>query len=191
MLQKAIRTAINEAKMQEEGFYLNYQYDFSIVKSILVEHPELVDSQDEDGNTLLHHLADPRVVVKGLGLKEVLQHNPNPYVKNKYGLTPRLVLLAEENCVDKNYEQELLSAYEQSYISTETGKIFQGLVLLMTQFGDDKYIPYQEDMAVSVMNLLGVGNQKLNYMREQHKAENKCLSAIRRKKLIENTLSNF
>lgn len=196
MLQKAIRTAINEAKMNDEGFFLNYQYDFSNVKRVIEAHPELIDSQDEEGNTLLHHLMDPKAVVHGLNLKEVLQYNPNPYVKNKEGLTPRLLLLSDETCLDKNYEQEVLSAYEQSYMSTQTAEIFKGIVLLIGKMEDkekqdDQYISYQENMAVSILNLLGAGNQKLAYMQEQYKAENNRLSLMKRKKLLEKALSKF
>lgn len=196
MLQKEIRTAINEAKMRDEGIFLNYQYDFSNVKEILMQHPELIDSQDEEGNTLLHHLVDPKAMVNGLNLKEVLQYNPNPYVKNKEGLTPRLVLLSDETCFDKNYEQDVLSAYEQSYMSTQTAEIFKGIVLLMSKIeegekSDEQYVSYQENMTLSILNLLGAGNKKLAYMQEQNKAGNNRLSVVKRKMLLENTLSKF
>ena len=196
MLQKEIRTAINEAKMKDEGIFLNYQYDFSSVKEVLMQHPELIDSQDEEGNTLLHHLVDPKAVVNGLNLKEVLQYNPIPYVKNKEGLTPRLVLLSDEACFDKNYEQDVLSAYEQSYMSTQTAEIFKGIVLLMNKIeegekSDDQYVSYQENMTLSILNLFGAGNQKLAYMQEQNKAGNNRLSVIKRKILLEKTLSKF
>ncbi len=196
MLQKEIRTAINEAKMKDEGIFLNYQYDFSSVKEVLMQYPELIDSQDEEGNTLLHHLVDPKAVVNGLNLKEVLQYNPNPYVKNKEGLTPRLVLLSDEACFDKNYEQDILSAYEQSYMSTQTAEIFKGIVLLMGKIeegekSDDQYVSYQENMTLSILNLFGAGNQKLAYMQEQNKASNNRLSVIKRKILLEKTLSKF
>ena len=161
-----------------------------------MQHPELIDSQDEEGNTLLHHLVDPKAVVNGLNLKEVLQYNPNPYVKNKEGLTPRLVLLSDEACFDKNYEQDVLSAYEQSYMSTQTAEIFKGIVLLMNKIeegekSDDQYVSYQENMTLSILNLFGAGNQKLAYMQEQNKAGNNRLSVIKRKILLEKTLSKF
>ncbi len=194
MLQKEIRTAINVGKMNDEGIFLHYRYDFSKVKEVLKSRPDLIDSQDEEGNTLLHHLVNPSVIIQGLSLKEILQYNPNPYIKNKDGLTPRLFLLADESFADKESVQNILAAHEQSYISTETGKIFQGIVLLMTKMNDpktegDTLLSYQENMTVSVLNLLGEGDKKLSYIREQNRVENHCFSVLKRKHLIENTLS--
>lgn len=194
MLQKAIRTAINESKKNDEGFFLNYQYDFSNVKEVLFSNPNLIDSQDEEGNTLLHHLVDPKAVVKGLSLKEVLQFNPNPYIKNSDGLTPRVMLLSDETNEDKKNTHDLLEAYEQSYISTETGKIFQGIILLMSKMNEQEEsefssISQQENMAVSILNLLGEGNKKIAYLRAQNRVGNSFLSVVKRKNLMVKTLS--
>lgn len=193
MLQKTIREAINESKMNDDGVYLDYQYDFSKVKDVLLANPDLIDSQDEDGNTLLHHFANPKVAVKGFSLRELLQYNPNPYVKNNDGLTPRLLLISDEICGDKEYIKDVLEAHEQSYISTETGKLFQGIVLMMTKMksdetGDNLMVDHQENLAVSILNLLGEGNKKISYMRAQKNAKCRELSTMKRKSLIENTL---
>lgn len=193
MLQKEIRMAINDSKKNDEGLFLNYQYDFSKVKEVLFENPTLIDSQDEEGNTLLHHLIDPKVVVKGLSLKEVLQFNPNPFIKNSEGFTPRVMLLSDESNVDKQNSKDVLEAYEQSYISSETGKIFQGIVLLMTKGKEDQtassFVSYQEDLTVSILNLLGEGNKKLAYFRAQTRVGTHHSSIIKRQNLLVKTLT--
>lgn len=110
--------------------------DFSKVAKLLKMHSELVNSQDGDGDTLLHLLILP-IQIKGLQLKDVLAYNPNPFIKNNDGFTPRMCAIqykhheitkiAYFHPAQTKYYADMLSAYESTYQAKETAKTLSAL----------------------------------------------------------------
>ncbi len=99
---------------------------FEEILAELKKDPTLIDAQDKYGNTLLHYIAkfptrikirkkstyyENQHVITDFDLKAILPFNPNPFVKNNNGFTPRME--AEENPNSQLARQ--LSAYESSY----------------------------------------------------------------------------
>ena len=99
---------------------------FEDILEDLKKDPTLVDAQDKYGNTLLHYIAkfptrikirkkstyyETQHVITDFDLKAILPFNPNPFVKNNNGFTPRME--TEENPNSQLARQ--LSAYESSY----------------------------------------------------------------------------
>lgn len=99
---------------------------FEDILEDLKKDPTLVDAQDKYGNTLLHYIAKfpTRIkirtesiyykgqhVITDFDLKTILPFNPNPFIKNNNGFTPRMD--AEETPNLQLARQ--LSAYESSY----------------------------------------------------------------------------
>lgn len=110
--------------------------DFSKVAELLKTHPELVNSQDGNGNTLLHLLILP-IKIEGLQLQDVLAYNPNPFIKNNNGFTPRMCAIqykhhevtniAHLHPAQTEYYDDMLSAYESTYQAKETAKTLSAL----------------------------------------------------------------
>lgn len=73
--------------------------------------PEKLDinAQDKCGDTLLHKLAKTAFVPAYLG--NILKRNPNPFVENKDGMTPRMLAVWASNPEQASF----LAAYEESY----------------------------------------------------------------------------
>lgn len=99
---------------------------FEEILADLKKDPTLVDAQDKYGNTLLHYIAkfptrikirkkstyyETQHVITDFDLKTILPFNPNPFVKNNNGFTPRME--AEETPNSQFARQ--LAAYESSY----------------------------------------------------------------------------
>ena len=98
---------------------------FEEILADLKKDPTLIDAQDKYGNTLLHYIAKfptrikirkksmyyKNEIITDFDLKAILPFNPNPFVKNNNGFTPRME--AEENPNSQLARQ--LSAYEASY----------------------------------------------------------------------------
>ena len=99
---------------------------FEEILADLKNDPTLIDAQDKYGNTLLHYIAkfptrikirkkstyyETQHVITDFDLKAILPFNPNPFVKNNNGFTPRME--AEETPNSQLARQ--LSAYESSY----------------------------------------------------------------------------
>ena len=109
------------------------EYDFSGVAKALQENPHLVDSQDENGNTVLHILAKHQGdSIKGLSFETLFKMGTNPFIQNKEGLTPR-GLVSMRSFPDA-YGQ--LAAYESSYQAMQLGK---ALVALKDLFSYQTY----------------------------------------------------
>lgn len=73
--------------------------------------PEKLDinAQDKCGDTLLHKLAKTAFVPIYLG--NILKRNPNPFVENNDGMTPRMLAVWASNPEQASF----LAAYEVSY----------------------------------------------------------------------------
>lgn len=73
--------------------------------------PEKLDinAQDQCGDTLLHKLAKTAFVPIYLG--NILKRNPNPFIENKDGMTPRMLAVWASNPEQASF----LAAYEASY----------------------------------------------------------------------------
>jgi hypothetical protein len=99
---------------------------FEDILADLKKDPTLVDAQDKYGNTLLHYIAKfptrikirtksiyyiGEYILSDFDLKTIMPFNPNPFVKNNNGFTPRME--AEENPNSQFARQ--LAAYESSY----------------------------------------------------------------------------
>ena len=98
---------------------------FEEILADLKKDPTLIDAQDKYGNTLLHYIAKfptrikirkksmyhKNEIITDFDLKTILPFNPNPFIKNNNGFTPRME--AEENQNSQFARQ--LSAYESSY----------------------------------------------------------------------------
>ena len=98
---------------------------FEEILADLKKDPTLVDAQDKYGNTLLHYIAKfptrikirkksmyhKNEIITDFDLKTILPFNPNPFIKNNNGFTPRMD--AEENQNSQLARQ--LAAYESSY----------------------------------------------------------------------------
>lgn len=105
------------------------EYDFSGVAKALQENPHLVDSQDENGNTVLHILAKHQGdSIKGLSFETLFKMGANPFIQNKEGLTPR-GLVSMRSFPDA-YGQ--LAAYESSYQAMQLGKALVALKDILT-----------------------------------------------------------
>ncbi len=86
-------------------------YDFSYIKMMLEDNPLLIDSQNEEGNTLLHiflKLQDKEIT--GLTLDDILKHKPNPALLNNCYLMPINLVLKETSDYRK------LSTYQNNFI---------------------------------------------------------------------------
>ena len=131
ILQQEIQNAL-----AENSHSLIPTADFSKVAELLKTHPELVNSQDENGNTLLHLLILP-IKIEGLQLNDVLTYNPNPFIKNNNGFTPRMCAIqykhhkvthfAHFRPAQAEYYTDMLSAYESTYQAKETAKTLSAL----------------------------------------------------------------
>ena len=110
----------------EKNLCSQRNFFFEDILADLKKDPTLVDAQDKYGNTLLHYIAKfptrikirtESIYYKGqhilsdFDLKTILPFNPNPFIKNNNGFTPRMD--AEENPNLQLARQ--LSAYESSY----------------------------------------------------------------------------
>ncbi len=110
----------------EKNLCCQRNFFFEDILADLKKDPTLVDAQDKYGNTLLHYIAKfpTRIkirtesiyykgqhVITDFDLKTILPFNPNPFIKNNNGFTPRMD--AEENPHLQLARQ--LSAYESSY----------------------------------------------------------------------------
>ena len=73
--------------------------------------PEKLDinAQDQCGDTLLHKLAKTAFVP--VFLSNILKRNPNPFIENKDGMTPRMLAVWASNPEQASF----LAAYEASY----------------------------------------------------------------------------
>lgn len=73
--------------------------------------PEKLDinAQDQCGDTLLHKLAKTAFVP--VFLSNILKRNPNPFIENKDGMTPRMLAVWASNSEQASF----LAAYEASY----------------------------------------------------------------------------
>lgn len=100
-----------------------------------------VDGQDANGDTLLHivlkhgKIRCHNTVREGEygAIQDVLdinylltRHKPNPFIKNKDGLTPSMLA----SRLKLTAEWQLLSSYEQAYMAEHTGRVLQGLFTL-------------------------------------------------------------
>ena len=110
----------------ERNLCCQRNFFFEDILADLKKDPTLVDAQDKYGNTLLHYIAkfptrikirkkstyyETQHVITDFDLKAILPFNPNPFVKNNNGFTPRME--AEENPNSQFARQ--LAAYESSY----------------------------------------------------------------------------
>ncbi|MBQ8251154.1 MAG: hypothetical protein IJY92_04495 [Alphaproteobacteria bacterium] len=110
----------------ERNLCCQRNFFFEEILAELKKDPTLVDAQDKYGNTLLHYIAkfptrikirkkstyyENQHIITDFDLKAILPFNPNPFVKNNNGFTPRME--AEENPNSQLARQ--LSAYESSY----------------------------------------------------------------------------
>jgi len=98
---------------------------FEDILADLKKDPTLIDAQDKYGNTLLHYMAKfptrikirtksmyhKNEIITDFDLKAILPFNPNPFVKNNNGFTPRMEAEENPNC----QLARQLSAYESSY----------------------------------------------------------------------------
>ncbi len=94
------------------------EYDFSDVTKALQENPHLIDSQEENGNTVLHILAKHQGdSIKGLSLNELFKMGANPFIQNKEGLTPRGLISLQS--FPNEYGK--LAAYESAFQAAKMG----------------------------------------------------------------------
>ena len=68
-----------------------------------------INAQDKCGDTLLHKLAKTAFIPTYLG--NILKRNPNPFIENKDGMTPRMLAV----WVSNSEQASFLAAYEASY----------------------------------------------------------------------------
>ncbi len=109
------------------------EYDFSKVTKALQENPHLVDSQAENGDTVMHILAKNQdKVFKDISFNELFKLGANPFVTNNAGFTPR-GLVSLRSFPDVHGQ---LSAYEASYQAMQLGK---ALVALKDLFSYQTY----------------------------------------------------
>lgn len=87
----------------------NTYFSFKNVKNTLQKNPQLINSVDKNGNTLLHILIAHNKDIQGLTFNDIITYHPNPFIKNKEGLTPHMMLTSADVL---NVQ---LSAYESSY----------------------------------------------------------------------------
>ena len=109
----------------ERNLCCQRNFFFEEILEDLKKDPTLIDAQDKYGNTLLHYIAKfptrikirtesiyhKNKIITDFDLKAILPFNPNPFVKNNNGFTPRME--AEENPNSQLARQ--LAAYESSY----------------------------------------------------------------------------
>ena len=74
-------------------------------------NPKDINEQDGNGNTLLHLIAEKKPILTQAGIANILRQNPDPFIKNNHGMTPRL--LAE--LLGHTSHAAALAAYESSY----------------------------------------------------------------------------
>ena len=101
-----------------------WHIDFTKVADAIEKNPKLIDSQDMNGNTILHVLA--KLLDKncyGLSFNDLFKMGANPFVTNKEGLTPR-GLVSMRSFPDVHGQ---LSAYESSYQAMQLGKALVAL----------------------------------------------------------------
>ncbi|MBQ8251153.1 MAG: hypothetical protein IJY92_04490 [Alphaproteobacteria bacterium] len=109
------------------------EYDFSKVTKALQENPHLIDSQAENGDTVMHILAKNQdKVFKDISFNELFKLGANPFVQNNAGFTPR-GLVSLRSFPDAHGQ---LSAYESSYQAMQLGK---ALVALKDLFSYQTY----------------------------------------------------
>ncbi len=116
------------------------EYDFSGVAKALQENPHLVDSQDENGNTVLHILAKHQGdSIKGLSFETLFKMGANPFIQNTGGLTPRglIPLHSFPN------EYGKLSAYESAFQASKIGLALKALKDILT------HQTYQKDAVLN------------------------------------------
>ena len=110
VLQQEIKKAFSNYRYHP-GFD-DCEYYLSGVKAQLQNHPELINSTDENGDTLLHKMAlytDENCLI-GLRMEEVLAYHPNPFLKNKKGLR------ASDYLSRNSRYREMLYKYEQECV---------------------------------------------------------------------------
>lgn len=84
-------------------------YYFKPVADLLEKNPELINSIDENGDTLLHVFAKIPVsdTISGMNLEQLFCLRANPFIKNNEGKIPL-------NYMDERYHRySLLSAYQE------------------------------------------------------------------------------
>ena len=110
------------------------------IKKLIEEKGCDVDGQNKDGDTLLHivlkngKIRTHNTVCDGqLRFSDVLdanylvtKHHPNPFIKNKDGLTPSMLAAK----LKLTAEWQFLSSYEQAYTAEHTGRVLHGLYVL-------------------------------------------------------------
>ncbi len=116
-IQKAIRNSRYNIAFDDS------EYDFSTIRSTLQSNPRLVNSTDNEGNTLLHILCrtiSDNNLVHGLHIENVLVFKPNPLIKNKGGYLPIDYLK------EKSKPFETLKNYHKHYnqITCFTSQLF-------------------------------------------------------------------
>ena len=118
ILHQEIQNAIDKAICDPDDN--SVLYDFSNVKKVLQENPELINTRDSRGNTLLNIFAQlglrgftlsREYTVEGLSLEDILAYTPDPFIKNNSGKLPL-------QHVDKNlYDYAKLSNYQTSKLA--------------------------------------------------------------------------
>lgn len=94
------------------------EYDFSKVLKALQENPHLIDSQAENGDTIMHVLAKNQdKTFRDISFNDLFKLGANPFVQNNDGFTPR-GLISLRSFPDA-YGQ--ISAYESAFQAAKIG----------------------------------------------------------------------
>lgn len=89
--------------------------DFTKVKELLDTKREFVDLQDENGDTIFHHIVThANEFSSGLDLETLMVYKPNPFIKNNSGFTAGMCLPAPESVGDL-WMAGMINSYENAY----------------------------------------------------------------------------
>lgn len=101
--------------------------DLKPLEEILDNHPELIDSKDTKGATLLHNCAlSCHTPWRKRLLENLITRQANPFVEDNEGFTPKM----EAARCGNSTAYQLLSAYEDKVRTQELAKALKGLSVL-------------------------------------------------------------
>lgn len=100
-------------------------------KKFIQENPVNIDACDENGKTFLHYAAQYTSLPTQYGLIEsILRKKPNPFIADRDGKTPLMVLEGNENVnILENYEKEYIETRRTTYQAEIFKHIAQTLAL--------------------------------------------------------------
>ncbi len=111
--------------LDKQGFISNE--DLKPLEEILDNHPQLIDSKDTKGATLLHKCAlSCHTPWRKRLLENLITRQANPFVEDNEGFTPKM----EAARCGNNTAYQLLTAYEDKVRTKELAKALSALSVL-------------------------------------------------------------